>query len=359
MLTLRCSEEAPVKGAEVDGTALRPNTGTQETNRREPFRSMNALVFNKTLQFDHRYRDPEPAEGEVLLAVRLAGICATDLEITRGYMGFSGVPGHEFVGTVIKGPRAWKGKRVVAEINCVCGRCDMCQRGLANHCRKRTVVGIQGRDGAFADLLAVPERNLHEVPDAVTDEQAVFVEPLAAAYQVVKQCPIERRMRVAVIGSGRLGLLVAQVLRTCGCQLEVIGRNPLTLEFCDKKGIQGTLQEDAVARSDRDVVVECSGSPEGFDLATRLVRPRGTLVLKSTYAGAAPLNLATLVINEVALLGSRCGPFGDALNALARREIDVESMISRQLPLARGVEAFELAADPRHIKVLLKTGAVA
>lgn len=315
---------------------------------------MNALSFLNMLQFRADYPDPVPGDGEVLVAVRQAGICATDLEIIKGYMGFSGVLGHEFVGTVVKGPRAWRNKRVVAEINCVCGRCDMCQRGLSHHCRRRSVLGIQGRDGAFAELIAVPERNLHELPDSISDEQAVFVEPLAAAYQVIRQCPIEARMRVAVVGSGRLGLLVAQVLRTTGCQLEVVGRNPLTLEFCDKKGIQGTPAGEIVPRGDRDVVVECTGAPEGFDLAVRLVRPRGTLVLKSTYAGDARLNLAAVVINEVTLLGSRCGPFPEAIQALARRQIDVESMISRRLPLSRGIEALELAADPRHIKVLIK-----
>jgi threonine dehydrogenase-like Zn-dependent dehydrogenase len=308
------------------------------------------------LRFDEHYADPAPGAGEVLVAVKLAGICATDLEITKGYMGFAGIPGHEFVGTVVKGPRRWRDKRVVAEINCVCGRCEMCQHGLANHCRRRTVVGIDGRDGAFADLVAVPERNLHELPDAVTDEQAVFVEPLAAAYQVIKQCPIESRMKVAVIGSGRLGLLVAQLLRTCGCRLEVIGRNELTLNFCEKKGIQTTHVSELLPRADCDVVVACSGSPDGFEIATQLVRPRGTLILKSTYARSAPLNLGPIVVNEVTLLGSRCGPFPEAINALARRQIDVESMVSRQLPLSRGVEAFEMAADPRYIKVLLKVG---
>jgi len=321
------------------------------------FLAVNALYFNEELRLDRRYADPSPGPGEVLIAVKLAGICATDLEITRGYMGFAGVPGHEFVGTVVKGPRRWRAKRVVAEISCVCGSCDMCQHGLANHCRRRTVIGIDGRDGAFADLVAVPERNLHELPDAVSDEQAVFVEPLAAAYQVIKQCPIEKRMQVAVVGSGRLGLLVAQVLRTTGCKLEVVGRNELTLNFCEKKGIQTVHASELVPRGNRDLVVACSGSPEGFDIAARLVRPRGTLVLKSTYARSAPLNLAPIVINEVTLLGSRCGPFPEAINALARRQIDVESMISRQLPLSKGVEAFEMAADPRYIKILLKMGA--
>ena len=318
---------------------------------------MNALVFSDKLSFDPRYPDPQPAEGEVLLAVRLAGICSTDLEITRGYMGFSGVLGHEFVGTVARGPRALRGKRVVAEINCVCGKCELCQRGLSNHCRKRTVLGISGRDGVFADLACVPERNLHVLPDSVSDEQAVFIEPLAAAIQVVRQCPIEKRMRVAVVGAGRLGLLVAQVLREAGCQLEVIGRSEHTLNFCDRKGIQATPVTEVVARADRYVVVECSGSPAGFDLATRLVRPRGTLVLKSTYAGSTPLNLAPLVINEITLVGSRCGPMPEAINMLARQQVDVESLVSKVLPLSRGVEAFDLAESRGVIKVLLKVGA--
>jgi alcohol dehydrogenase len=318
---------------------------------------VNAIVFKQALRFETAHPDPTAGEGEVLCAVKLAGICATDMEIVKGYMGFTGVLGHEFVGTVVGGPKPWRGKRVVAEINCICGQCPMCQHGLSSHCRRRTVVGIAGRDGAFADLLAVPERNLHAIPDSVSDEQAVFVEPLAAAFQVIKQCPIEKRMKVAVVGSGRLGLLVAQVLRTTGCKLEVVGRNPLTLAFCDRKGIQATPVSEVVPKADRDVVVECSGSPEGFNLAAQLVRPRGTIVLKSTYAASAALNLATVVINEVNVLGSRCGPFPDAISALARRDIDVETMISKTLPLSRGVEAFELAADPRNIKVLLRPGA--
>lgn len=317
---------------------------------------MRAICFNEALTVEANRPLPEPGPDEALVRVHQAGICATDLEITRGYMGFRGVPGHEFVGTVEKGSRPWRGKRVVAEINCVCGRCEMCQGGLANHCRRRTVLGIQGRDGAFAEYVAVPERNLHEVPDAVSDEQAVFVEPLAAAYQVIRQCPIEKRMRVAVVGPGRLGLLVAQVLQRCGCHLEVIGRNELTLRFCERKGIQATEVSEIVPRGDRDVVVDCSGSPEGFDMAVRLVRPRGTLVLKSTYSGSPAMNLAPLVINEIALVGSRCGPFPDAILALARGEVDVESMVSRRVPLERGVEAFEMAADPQYIKILLKIG---
>ncbi|MCP4250981.1 MAG: alcohol dehydrogenase catalytic domain-containing protein [bacterium] len=315
---------------------------------------MRAIVFDKKLRFDPKYPEPEPGGDECLVQVKLAGVCATDLEIAKGYMGFQGVLGHEMVGTVVSGPRRRSGKRVVCEINCVCRSCDLCLGGLSSHCRKRTVLGIQGRDGCFADLVVVPERNLHEIPDAVTDEEAVFVEPLAAAYQVIKQFPIESRMNVSVVGSGRLGLLVAQVLAATGCRLEVIGRNPKTLLFCEKKGIMSRSLEDLVPRADRDVVVECSGQPQGLETALQMVRPRGTVILKSTYAQQAPVNLAPVVVGEVNVMGSRCGPFPEAIRALARRQIDVGSMISRTVRLDRGLEALEAAADPDNIKVLIK-----
>ena len=318
---------------------------------------MRAIVFDKQqIRFEDSYPDPVPAGDECLVRVQLAGICATDLEIVRGYLGFSGVLGHEMVGTVAAGSRLRRGKRVVCEVNCVCRKCDMCLSGLSTHCRHRTVMGIQGRQGCFADLVAVPERNLHEVPDTISDEEAVFVEPLAAAYQVVKQFPIEPRMNVVVVGSGRLGLLVAQVLATTGCRLEVVGRNPMTLLFCEKKGIMSRSVEELVPRADRDLVVECSGSPSGLNLALQLVRPRGTIVLKSTYAGGGQLNLAPAVIGEVTILGSRCGPFPEAIRALARRQIDVSSMISRTFRLDRALEAFQAAGDPQNIKVLLRVG---
>ena len=315
---------------------------------------MRAVTFDGNLRYDPDYPDPVSGEGECLVRVHLAGICATDLQITRGYMKFTGVLGHEMVGTVVAGSPAWRDRRVVCEINCVCRTCEMCQAGLANHCRNRTVLGIAGRDGCFADLIAVPERNLHAVPDVVTDEEAVFVEPLAAAYQVLAQCRIEPRMKVSVVGPGRLGLLVAQVLATTGCRLTVVGRNPKKLLLAEKKGVQGIRIDELVPRQDRDVVVECTGSPEGLKIALDLVRPRGTIVLKSTYAEPAPLNLAPLVVHEVNLRGSRCGPFPEAINALARQAVDVRSMISHTFPLDRALEAFEAAGNPENVKILLK-----
>ncbi len=230
----------------------------------------------------------------------------------------------------------------------------MCLAGLASHCRRRTVLGIAGRDGCFADLVAVPEHNLHEVPGAISDEEAVFVEPLAAAYQVTRQVPIESRMNVCVVGSGRLGLLIAQVLAETGCRLEVIGRNPKTLLFCEKKHIQSKSVDELVPKNDRDVVVECTGSPAGLDIALSLVRPRGTIVLKSTHTGDGPINLSPAVVNEVTVVGSRCGPFPDAIQALARRAVDVSSMVARAFKIERGPEAFQASADPQNIKVLLK-----
>ena len=315
---------------------------------------MRALSFDGQLSYVTAQAEPEPVAGECAIKVHLAGICATDLEILKGYMGFTGVLGHEFVGTVVSGSRRWQGRRVVAEINCACRACDMCHAGLATHCRQRTVVGISGRNGCFADLVTVPEINLHEVPAGVSDEEAVFVEPLAAAYQVVKQCPMESRTQVAVIGTGRLGLLVAQVLAATGCHLLAVGRNPKTLLFCEKKRIQAVAVDQVVPRQDHDVVVECSGSPEGFALALQMVRPRGVVVLKSTCAHGAPLNLAPVVINEITVLGSRCGPFADALDALARKQIDVSAMVSRAFRIERGVEALAAAADPANLKLLLK-----
>jgi threonine dehydrogenase-like Zn-dependent dehydrogenase len=321
---------------------------------------LEALVVRqgppRSVRFVNNYAAPKPAAGDVLVRVHLAGICATDLEIARGYMSFTGVPGHEFVGTVIAGSERLKDRRVVADINCVCGACDMCCRGLPRHCRQRTVLGIVGRDGAFAELLSVPERNCYLVPDEISDEQAVFIEPLAAAVEVPKLLPVDRWTDVVVLGSGRLGLLVAQVLRLHGCRLEVVGRNPRTLAFCERHGIQPIELTELVPKATRDVVVECTGSPEGLQLAIQLCRPRGTIVLKSTYAQQAAVDLMPVVLNELHLLGNRCGPFPDAIELLRRRQVEVEEMISRTYPLKMGAQAFEAAGSPQEIKVLLRPG---
>ena len=315
---------------------------------------MRALLFDQTLSFQPRHPEPPEHLGDTLVRVRQAGVCSTDLEITKGYMGFRGVLGHEFVGEVVaSADRQLVGKRVVGEINVVCGRCDLCQSGLSSHCRARSVVGILNRDGAFADLVRLPAVNLHVLPAAVDDDQAVFVEPLAAAFQVLKQVKLDERKWVTVLGDGRLGLLVAQVLRESGAPVRVIGRHPDKLALCEKWSIRSRPLADVVPRHDQDVVVDCTGSAAGFETAMQMVRPRGTIVLKSTAAEGKPLNLAPLVIDEVNVVGSRCGPFREAIRALAEKRIDVASLIHRRMKLDQGVAAMELAGRPGVLKVLL------
>src|SRR5689334_5643470 len=315
---------------------------------------MRALTFDKTLTFDARRPDPIADDGDTLVKVRQAGICATDLEITKGYMGFTGVLGHEFVGEVVSSPnKDLVGQRVVGEINVVCGRCDLCLSGLSSHCRNRSVVGILNHDGAFADYLRLPAANLHVVPSSVDDDAAVFVEPLAAAFQVLKQVNFDGRKWATVLGDGRLGLLVAQVLRDAGCQVRVIGKHPEKLALCEKWSIRSRPLEDIVPRHDQDVVIDCTGSASGFELALQMVRPRGTIVLKTTAAAGKPLNLAPAVIDEINIIGSRCGPFREAIRALTEKRIDVASLIHRRMKLEQGVEAMELAGRPGVLKVLL------
>ena len=323
---------------------------------------MRALVFDgKQLQFDPRKTEPKLASGEAIIRPLLAGICSTDIEICRGYMNNTGVLGHEFVGIVEQvhddcedKAKKLAGRRVVGTINCVCGRCDLCKGGLASHCRNRTVLGIAGRDGCFADRFALPVRNLIEVPDAIEDEQAVFVEPLAAACQLLQQLHIEGRPYITVLGDGRLGLLVAQVMTTLNATVRVVGKHPEKLERCNKWGIKYRLLSDVVARADQDIVVDCTGSVSGLELAMRMVRPRGKIVLKTTVANPSSVDLSPLVINEIELIGSRCGPFPHALAMLADGQVDVTSLISRRMKIEQGVEAMTVAHQPDVLKVLLE-----
>jgi threonine dehydrogenase-like Zn-dependent dehydrogenase len=316
---------------------------------------MRALVFDGSLSFDARRPEPREADGDALLRVRQAGICATDLEITKGYMGYRGVLGHEFVADVIAaGDDKLVGRRVVGEINCVCGTCDLCLGGLSTHCRNRSVLGILNHDGAFADHVRLPSANLHVLPDAVDDDAAVFVEPLAAAFQVIRQLgPTDRTRWLTVLGDGRLGLLCGQVLRNAGYAVRLVGRHPAKLALCEKWGLHARPVADVRPRHDQDVVVDCTGSAAGLEMAMAMVRPRGTIVLKSTVAAGVALNLAPLVIDEITVLGSRCGPFRDAIDALARREVDVLSLIHRRMRLDQGIEAMDLAGRPGVLKVLL------
>jgi threonine dehydrogenase-like Zn-dependent dehydrogenase len=318
---------------------------------------MRALVFDGSLSFHPRQPEPAASLGDTLVRVRQAGICSTDLEITKGYMGFSGILGHEFVGEVVQSvDRSLVGQRVVGEINVVCGRCDLCMSGLSSHCRNRSVLGIVNRDGAFADYLRLPAMNLHALPASVDDDAATFVEPLAAAYQVLKQLNFEGRKWVTVLGDGRLGLLVAQVLRDANCQVRVIGKHPQKLALCEKWSIRSRPLADIIPRHDQDVVIDCTGSASGFELALKMVRPRGTIVLKTTTAAGKPLNLAPVVIDEINIIGSRCGPFREAIRALAEKRVDITSLIHRRMKLEQGVEAMELAGRPGVLKVILNIG---
>lgn len=317
--------------------------------------AMEALwLEGGTLRLRHDLPRPEPPPGEVLVRVLQAGICNTDLELVRGYYPFRGVPGHEFVGVVEEGPAELAGRRVVGEINAVCGGCPACRSGHSRHCPERTVLGIAGRDGAFAPYLALPAANLHPVPDGVSTDAATFTEPLAAALEIQQQVAVRPDERVLVVGDGKLGQLVAQTLALTGCRLLVLGRHPGKLALLADRGISGTGSAEAVAAGAFDLAVECTGNPAGFRLARRALRPRGTLVMKSTYAGELTLDASALVVDEITLVGSRCGPFAPALRLLAERRVEVEPLIHARYPLAEGLAAFEHAARPGVLKVLLE-----
>lgn len=314
---------------------------------------MRALVYDGQLKLVRDYLQPEPPPGEALVRVRLAGICNTDLEIVRGYMGFRGVLGHEFVGVVEEcADESLIGQRVVGEINCYCGECPTCRAGAPTHCPNRTTLGIWGRDGAFADYLSLPVANLHTVPEALSDATAVFVEPLAAALEILEQVHVKPTDRVVVLGDGKLGLLVAQVLALTGCRLVVGGHHEEKLDILRQRGMKARLVSE-LPKEKADVVVDCTGHPDGFAAARELVKPRGTLVLKSTFHGDVQVNLSALVVDEITLVGSRCGPFAPALHLLERDLVDVESLISATYPLDEGLAAFERAQQKGVLKVLL------
>lgn len=315
--------------------------------------SMKACVFDgRCVRLDPAYPDPPAAAGEVRIRLLLAGVCRTDLEIVRGYMGYTGVLGHEFVGVALEGRYA--GRRVVGGINCVCGTCDLCRRGLPTHCRARTVLGIVGRDGAFAERLRLPEANLVPVPDAVDDRTAVFAEPVAAAIQVGRQVNLAPGQKVVVLGDGRLGQLVAQVLRAWNLAPRVVGKSAAKLAILHSLGIATARADEAAPRKDADVVVECTGTTDGLAMAMAFVRPRGIIVLKSTVADTAGLNLAPLVVDEVTVVGSRCGPMDEAVAMLATGAIRVEPLISAVYPLDDAPAAMTSAAAPESIKVLIR-----
>jgi threonine dehydrogenase-like Zn-dependent dehydrogenase len=353
---------------------------------------MKAIVFDDELKCVENYPVPEPKEKDALIRVGMAGICNTDIEITRGYLGFHGVIGHEFVGIVEKAPENAKnliGKRVVGEINCGCGVCDYCKKGMGKHCQGRTTLGIQGKDGAFAQYVTLPIANLHLVPDSVSDEEAVFTEPLAAAFEITEQVRVKPTDNILVLGDGKLGLLCAFVLRLTEAHVTLAGRHETKLNIARNELPRGetTTRKHPMERSDTkpsrsklrgmdprgnqhiralnitgekpgderayDIVVEATGSTEGFKKALQLVKPRGTIVLKSTVAAPSEMNLAPLVIDEITLIGSRCGPFETALRALAQKHVDVKPLISGIYAFDRAQEAFEKAQEKGILKVII------
>ena len=317
---------------------------------------MQAFYYkNSELTLRQNYPKPKPAADEALVRVTLAGICATDLEMVKGYVSdFAGVLGHEFVGVVqAAADERWLGQRVVSSINIGCQTCAVCLQHGPEHCPQRRVLGIHDHDGVFAEYVAVPLRNLHHVPDSVPDERAVFTEPLAAALQIREQVMIRPSEKTAVIGPGRLGLLVAQVLQLAGGDVTVLGRRPDSLQLPAAWGLQTGLVTN-FADNTFDFVVEVTGNSAGFAQALRLIRPLGTLILKSTFAGESQLNLNKIVVDEISVIGSRCGPFAPALRLLAQDAIEIDPFVAAEYPLSDALMALEKAAQPGVLKVLLR-----
>ena len=314
---------------------------------------MRALVLDPELSVRDDYPDPAPTPGESIVRVLMAGICGTDLELARGYMSYRGVPGHEFVGEVVDTKTAaLAGRRVVGEINAACGRCPWCLDGLGRHCPNRTVLGIVRRDGAFAEFLRLPDENLIALPDSISDELGVFVEPVAAIYEIFEQTKLRRDHKIAVLGDGRLGALAAIVLRAEDYAPVLAGRHREKLDRLATFGLEVRLEEQLDPGF--DVVIDCTGNSAGLNRALALVRPRGKVILKSTAAASASLNLAQAVVNEITIVGSRCGRFAPAIVALASGKVDPRPLVSSVFPLEDAPAAFAAAARSPNFKVLLK-----
>ncbi len=305
-------------------------------------------------------RQPLPRVPEGFARIRLlaAGICSTDLELQRGYYGFSGTPGHEFVGEVVavadEAGAKWIGQRVAGEINLACGHCEWCARGLGRHCPARTVLGIVKHPGAFREFLTLPLRNLHRVPNSVSTEHAVFIEPVAAACEILDQVKILKGDRVALLGDGKLGLLIAQVLQAHGAHVHLFGRHRDKMRIVEKAGVTTELLPERLPERAYRWVVDATGSAEGLRTAVTICEPRGTIILKSTVHGLVTIDTAPIIVNEVTLVGSRCGRFEPAIRLLASHKVDVTSLISGEFPLDCAPEAFAQAATKGVLKILLR-----
>lgn len=318
---------------------------------------MKAVVFDNELKLDNNYEKPVPQKGEALIKVIVAGICNTDLELTKGYMGYKGILGHEFVGVVDEinsEDKALLGKRVVGEINCGCGNCTWCHQGLERHCPNRQTLGIWKKDGCMAQYLAMPLDTLLEVPANVIDEQAVFVEPLAAGLEILEQVHIQPIQKVVILGDGKLGLTTSLALNASNIDVLLVGKHQNKLDIAAKQGVKTKLLSDLEIKKEWDFVVEATGSISGFETALALTKPRGTLVLKSTVAASKEFNLAPIVIDEIRVQGSRCGRFAPALRLLASGKIDFNPLISAVYPVDKALEAFEKNKEGSSLKVLIK-----
>lgn len=318
---------------------------------------MRAVVFDNGLKLDKNYAKPSPRKGEALIKVNTIGICNTDYEITKGYMGYKGVLGHEFTGVVEEinaDDKSLLNKRVVGEINCGCGECEWCNQGLERHCPNRSTLGIWQREGCFAEYVCLPVKNLLEIPENVTDEEAVFTEPLAAALEILEQIHIPPYKKVAVLGDGKLGLMIALALNAAGLDLVLIGKHENKLEIAKKQGVKTKLLSDVEVKKEYDFVVEATGSISGFETSLALTKPRGTLILKSTIAASKEFNFAPVVVDEITIVGSRCGQFAPALRLLESGRIDVKPLISDIFEFDESIAAFERNKEKSSIKVIVK-----
>ncbi len=318
---------------------------------------MRAVVFDNGLKLDKNYAKPSPQKGEALIKVNTIGICNTDYEITKGYMGYKGVLGHEFTGVVEEinaDDKSLLNKRVVGEINCGCGECEWCNQGLERHCPNRSTLGIWQREGCFAEYVCLPVKNLLEIPENVSDEEAVFTEPLAAALEILEQIHIPPYKKIAVLGDGKLGLMIALALNAAGLDLILIGKHENKLEIAQKQGVKTKLLSDVEIKKEYDFVVEATGSISGFETSLALTKPRGTLILKSTIAASKEFNFAPVVVDEITIVGSRCGQFAPALRLLESGRIDVKPLISDIFEFDESIAAFERNKEKSSIKVIVK-----
>ncbi len=318
--------------------------------------TMDALVFNGTLQIEN-VSVPRPNRDEVLIKVQKAGICNTDLEITKGYIpGFNGILGHEFIGVVVECDEPHMiGKRVTAEINCSCGNCEFCNKGLSRHCSQRTVIGIINNNGAFAEYIVVPQRNIFTIPDEIPDSNAIFIEPLAAALEIIDQVKICDESEILILGDGKLGLLISFVMKCSGYSTTMVGKHRKKLSFAKELGVSVVPLEE-FKNGTFDIVIEATGNGNALKMAIENTKPRGVVVLKSTYAGAISFNPSKVVVDEISIIGSRCGRFEAAISFLLHfgNQLSLQQLISNSFSMEQAIDAFKYAQNPQILKTIIE-----